>query len=603
MRNALTILLFGFVTIVCAQNGINYKAIVKDNSGNVVANDLIQVQFGILEGGTTVYEETHSPTTDANGLVVLNIGAGTPISGDYTTINWSADNHLLNVQVNTGGGLTDLGTTQFMTVPYAIQAENAITASNVTGLEALDEGNGSGWRLTGREPLNYGNIGLGAVDLSFGEFASNTFGAIGAYSIAMGGNTSASGLASTAMGANSVASGDFSTAIGSSATASGSLSMAIGRNISSFSVAEIAMGSFNTNYTPNSTTLWNSLDRLFVVGNGTSGTDLSDAFIILKNGTITAPSFDISEITDAKALITKEYADQNLTPTGLEATEFGWRLRGMDPDNYGFLGEDAVDLSINTFNSTTHGATGDRSFASGSTTTASGNSSTAMGIATKANRVGSTAIGFFSEANGDSSTALGRSTIAESYSETVVGMFSTPYTPNSQSAWVGLDRLFVVGNGTGDTNRSDAFTILKNGNVGVGTNTAIPNVRLDVIGDIEYTGTITDVSDRRLKDDLKPVKDVLAKLQQLQGYSYHMKEDVSKKREFGLIAQDLQKVFPEMVKTIDHEEKYLGISYVQLIPILIEAIKAQQKIIDTQNLEYKELATRILALEHKNSQP
>jgi hypothetical protein len=53
----------------------------------VVANDLIQVQFTILQGATSVYQETHSPTTDANGIVILNIGEGIPISGTFSTID------------------------------------------------------------------------------------------------------------------------------------------------------------------------------------------------------------------------------------------------------------------------------------------------------------------------------------------------------------------------------------------------------------------------------------------------------------------------------------------------------------------------------------
>ena len=56
---------------------------------------------------------------------IVNIGLGTPISGDFTTIDWGSDDHFLNVQINTGGGLTDMGTTQFMAVPYALSAANA----------------------------------------------------------------------------------------------------------------------------------------------------------------------------------------------------------------------------------------------------------------------------------------------------------------------------------------------------------------------------------------------------------------------------------------------------------------------------------------------
>ncbi|MDC8001610.1 tail fiber domain-containing protein [Aequorivita todarodis] len=115
-------------------------------------------------------------------------------------------------------------------------------------------------------------------------------------------------------------------------------------------------------------------------------------------------------------------------------------------------------------------------------------------------------------------------------------------------------------------------------NVGIGI--TAPNVALDVNGSIEYTGTITDVSDRRLKENFKPINNTLEALQNIKGYTYTMKNDAAKKREYGVIAQDVQKVFPEMVSIID-DEGHFGVSYIQLIPVLVEAIKEQQAEIET----------------------
>ena len=118
-KTLLSVFAFLLVSLCYAQNSINYKAVIKDNSGNVVANDLIQVQFSILQGvaQTNMYQENHTPTTNANGIIILNIGEGTLISGDYSIIDWASDTHFLNVQVNTGAGFIDMGTTQFMAVP------------------------------------------------------------------------------------------------------------------------------------------------------------------------------------------------------------------------------------------------------------------------------------------------------------------------------------------------------------------------------------------------------------------------------------------------------------------------------------------------------
>jgi hypothetical protein len=112
---------------IIAQNGINYKAVVKDASGNVIASDLIVVQFSIVKTtatGTTVYQENHTTTTDPNGIIVVNIGEGTPITGTFGAIDWASDAHFLKVEVNTGSGLVDMGTTEFKLVPYSIAASN-----------------------------------------------------------------------------------------------------------------------------------------------------------------------------------------------------------------------------------------------------------------------------------------------------------------------------------------------------------------------------------------------------------------------------------------------------------------------------------------------
>lgn len=144
MKTKLVFLFFCSSFICFAQNGINYKAVIKDDNGNVVANDLIVIQFTILDGATNVYVETHTPITDDNGTIIINIGEGIPISGTFSTIDWSSMNHFLNVMVNTGGGLQNMGTTAFKTVPYALSTADAVFIKN--GNDAYKE---------------TGNIGIG----------------------------------------------------------------------------------------------------------------------------------------------------------------------------------------------------------------------------------------------------------------------------------------------------------------------------------------------------------------------------------------------------------------------------------------------------------
>ncbi|GEQ85197.1 hypothetical protein ULMS_07050 [Patiriisocius marinistellae] len=126
MKNLCLIILTLFISVISiAQNGINYKALIKDTDGNALVSQDIFVQFQILENGTTnVYQETHDAVTDANGIVVVNIGEGIVDSGNFLLIDWGLAAHFLNVQINTGAGFVDLGTTQFMSVPYANFAED-----------------------------------------------------------------------------------------------------------------------------------------------------------------------------------------------------------------------------------------------------------------------------------------------------------------------------------------------------------------------------------------------------------------------------------------------------------------------------------------------
>lgn len=103
-----------------------------------------------------------------------------------------------------------------------------------------------------------------------------------------------------------------------------------------------------------------------------------------------------------------------------------------------------------------------------------------------------------------------------------------------------------------------------------------------VIGSLWVNGT-TYASDRRFKKNIKPATNSLAKITQLQGVSYDMntedfqKNNFKSSKDFGLIAQDVQKIFPEIVS---EKDGYLGIDYGKLVPVLIESIKEQQKQID-----------------------
>ncbi|AZA81354.1 hypothetical protein C1637_01920 [Chryseobacterium lactis] len=115
--------------VVFAQvpQGFTYQAIAFNPSGNPVANGNVSVKISILNNsvtGTNLYTETHSKTTNSKGLINLNIGQGTPVSGTFSGINWAINSKFIKVEIDPAGGTnyTSVGTNQLMSVPYAMTA-------------------------------------------------------------------------------------------------------------------------------------------------------------------------------------------------------------------------------------------------------------------------------------------------------------------------------------------------------------------------------------------------------------------------------------------------------------------------------------------------
>lgn len=143
---------------------------------------------------------------------------------------------------------------------------------------------------------------------------------------------------------------------------------------------------------------------------------------------------------------------------------------------------------------------------------------------------------------------------------------------------------------TGDFAIQDAGTTAfivdaATGNVGIG-NIATPTHRLQVSGKVKSDG-INETSDARLKKNVNAIEGALHKVMEMHGVTYNWKTDEYPERnfdktlQFGLIAQELEKVIPELVDT--DNEGWKSIEYSHIVPVLIEAIKEQQKIIDGQN--------------------
>ena len=223
--------------------------------------------------------------------------------------------------------------------------------------------------------------------------------------------------------------------------------------------------------------------------------------------------------------------------------------------------ETTASASISTAMGYYSAASGYASTAMGYLTTAIGSSSTAMGGGTSANGAVSTAMGSSAVAQGDISTAMGRSTIASDFTSTVIGHFNSSGSTvtNSATSFNTANTAFVIGNGTDDSNRSDAFKVMFNGDA-------------TVSNDLTVNGDVTVSSDARLKANIVSLGATLSKLLNIDGKTYTVKKNGAQK--IGVLAQDIQEVFPELVS--EDSEGMLSVNYQGLIPVLINALKEQE---------------------------
>ncbi|MDD3876500.1 MAG: tail fiber domain-containing protein [Bacteroidales bacterium] len=544
-----------------------------------------------------------------NGQIKISSPGDPPANGIGTRVMWYPDKAAFRAgYVNSTQWDKDSIGNYSVALGNSVKAKgsgSAAIGSNNTAAGTVAIALGYNTSASGNYSTSCGNtsVASGSTSTSFGRLTtasgdySTAMGdgsiASGENSFAMGYYTTASGSTSIALGYGVNASGLYSSAMGIYSSASGYNSMVIGSYVSALSAYETVFGRFNTDYTPLSTTGWNALDRLFVIGNGTGGSTKSNAITVLKNGNIgigtDVPATQLHTTgnirfegagTPGTGKILTSDASGNATwqspGTYLPSGTSGQTLRHdgatwianntiyntgsnvgigttspsalLHTNGIGIGGGNV--LFVGSFKSTSPGdppvsnggtrmmwypdkaafrvgyvsgthwnkdsignysiamgynakAKGIYSIAMGETTTASGYTSTSLGAYTSASGDYSTAIGALTKASGNYSTAMGyepsasgqfsiamgSNTSALSGYETVIGRWNTTYSPLSTTEWENDDRLFVVGNGTAIFAKSNAITVLKNGNTGIGTDN--PSAQLHTTGTIMFTGAGT----------------------------------------------------------------------------------------------------------------
>ncbi len=476
-----------------APQSISYQAIARDISGNILSNQNISLRFSILNlssSGSVLYSETHNVLTNSLGLISVNIGQGTIVSGTFSSIPWETGSKFLKAEIDVTGGSTfsDIGTQQLLSVPYALSSGD------------------NKWSASGNNIFNNntGNVGIGiSVPQNKLEIKNP------------------SDAVPTVLSVESQSGTGFSD--GGQLHLKGSYRS--GSVISGDTTGQIV---FRGYLSPSNTFL--------PVAGIKSTIDGSTPFSL--GGRLT--------------FFTRTESDNALLPRMTIKNDGRIGIGTLFPGSF-------LDIRCpNVFTGNTHGnlnimTTDPQNADVGGSITLGGNVNSA------ANNQA-----FFASIEGrKSSNAEGN----------VSGYLS-----------------FKTNNG----GLAERMRITEIGRVGIGCSS--PAYALHVIGDITAEGgvlrassaivntSITACSDIRYKKRIEPLKNSIDKIKMLNGVSYYWKKeefpdrDFSDGKQIGIIAQELEKVYPELVST--DANGYKSVDYSRLAPILLEAVKEQQQTIE-----------------------
>ncbi len=337
---------------------------------------------------------------------------------------------------------------------------------------------------------------IGVYSAAFGEnvkaISANSFAtglnavSRGNYSVSLGLNTLASGYASASIGESNISSGLTSTAFGWTTVALAENAFSWGNHTSAMAYGSTAAGYFTKARSQNSLVIGSfndtsNINRLFEIGNGTDDNNRYNAVTVLTNGNAgfgTTQPLARLHVSDSSVVftgpVTTPVATTYNPPVSGQGVRMMWYPQkaafraGWVVNNYwdkDSIGRFSFATSYNTK------AKGLASTSLGFYTSALGDASTSMGNFTFAYGDVSLSMGYNNFAYGSASTVMGNSNIANSNNSLVIGTFNDI---NSTG------RLFEIGNGTAENSRSNALTVLTNGNVGIGTPS--PNKKTEIIG-------------------------------------------------------------------------------------------------------------------------
>lgn len=538
--------------------GMNYQMVLRDGK-EVLSNHALNVRFSILKGTglVSVYQETHFVNSNSYGLVSTVIGEGSVNSGNFSTIDWGGDSFYLQVELDKGNGFIDMGMNQLVSVPYSFLARTAETIddhsiNDLNDVISASASIGETLKWDGTEWIP----SIDQVDDSDNDPTNEL------QSLVLNGLTL------------SLSTGGGSVMIDSS--------------------------------------LWEkAADDVFYIGGGV--------------GIETATPKATLHVDEGHTVL---FGADTLGKSNFFPDPKMMFLPGKGGAfRVGQLNADGSLISGTGYNYWDPGKVGWASIAIGNNTRSTGAGSVALGIRAYAGNFGSVALGHLSRARGNSAVAAGYYTRADAFVGTAVGCGNVG--GGSANSWNATDPIFEVGNSIDTASRSNAFTVLKNGRVGI--NHANPQSMLDIeqpnqgpgngvllnlagIGHwetgvdnsadynfyfnnslksyiLDTDGSYHNASDRRLKQNIRELPQVLHNVLQLNPSLYHFKDaSPGAPVSIGFIAQEVEPLFPYLVSV---KNGFLGLNYSGFSVLAIQAIQDQQAIIDQQteliNALYSEL--------------
>lgn len=537
-------------------------------SAQANGNNSVAVGFGVVSGGTDA--GAFGSSASASGTSALSLGTSTTAGGNYS-------------------------------VGMGYQANASNTYAIAIGYQA---------KSTAANSFSFGNNAEAAGDNSFaiGTFGLNGDGTVNlarptktflSYSVALGMGAQSTKKGALSFGVNSTASGDYSTAIGYGPTSSGNFSTSIGVNSAS-------TGGYSTSIGVNA-----SSGGAYATSMGYGASSGGGYSIALGMSANSSDSY--ATALGYQSVASGAYS----TAIGYNASASGDKAISIGAYySYTFLrlikGVGLVPVVINRQNT----ATGEYSIALGNGNTVSNGGlgvgsnnyaramgAVALGHSNYADSAYSFAAGYGNSVVGHNAYALGELLTAQSANSFVIGTYNV--VSGDRVDWVSTDPLFIIGNGTSSSLRSNAMTVTKNGRVGLQSVTSptyaleLPNSATVGVGR-GLANLWATYSDGRVKSDMKDIDYGLNEIMKLKPLSYLQHDSYTDKdglhlngnsqRNIGMVAQEVYKIIPEAVVKPQNESAELwSMSYEKLVPVLIKGMQEQQAVIESQKKEIDEL--------------